>query len=477
MEACLRIRSKEGTLIPFKLNQFQKRLVQTVMDSLEQRGRAFFVILKGRQLGISTVCRGLMLWRALHFPGQQCVVAAHEVGLVRQCMSVMREMLENLHPALDYAKPNVVSDSRIMWQRSGSAILPRLPAGKSEGRGMPVNFLHCTEADFYDNMQAGTWERFMSGVLPALPKRGAIFIVESTCQGRKALFDLYTKSLQPNSSWQHIFFPWFEEPQYETDARQELSGRELELQEQYGLTDGQINFWANFSRQCGELMALREYPFCIDDAFSVSSSSSLILADAVERSMVRLPWPLQEREPIVMGIDPSRLRDATGFAIRQGKNILEVGELPPSGDAVELAKTIAEYVRAYNVGPIFCDSGGLGGAFLDILQRQVGRFVTAIDFSERAQDEKKFANRRAEIYDRLRAWIDGGGRIPPNQGLAKELLSIEINRRKEGRLLLEPKHRLTKSPNMADACALTMADGPQGPVHRLFRPIEIKPWN
>jgi hypothetical protein len=170
----------------------------------------------------------------------------------------------------------------------------------------------------------------------------------------------------------------------------------------------------------------------------VSSSGNLILADAVEKAMARLPWPLQEREPVVMGIDPSRLRDSTGFAIRQGKNFVEVGELPPSGDAVELARSIAEYVRAYKVGPIFCDSGGMGGAFIDILHRTVGSFVNAVDFSERAQDEKKFANRRAEMYDRLRAWIDGGGRIPPNPGLAQELLSIEINQRKEGRLLLEP---------------------------------------
>jgi hypothetical protein len=203
----------------------------------------------------------------------------------------------------------------------------------------------------------------------------------------------------------------------------------------------------------------------------------LILTDAVEKAMARLPWPLQEREPVVMGVDPSRLRDSTGFAIRQGKNFLEVGELPPYGDAVELAHIVAEYVRSYKVGPIFCDSGGLGGAFMDILRRAAGRFVTGVDFSERAQDEKKFANRRAEMYDRLRSWIDGGGRIPPNPGLARELLSIEINRRKEGRLLLEPKHKLAHSPNMADACALTMAELSNGPAEKLFRPIEIKTWN
>jgi hypothetical protein len=435
------------------------------------------VILKGRQLGISTVCRGLMLWRALHFPGQQCVVAGHEVGLVRQCMAVMREMLENLHPALGYPRAEIVSDTRIMWQRTGSAILPRLPAEKSEGRGMAVNFLHCTEADFYDTMQAGTWERFLGGVLPALPRKGAIVIVESTCQGRKALFDLYTKSLQPNAEWQHIFFPWYEEPQYVTEARHELSEQELEWQKRHHLTDGQIHFWAAYARQCGELMALREYPFCVEDAFSVSTSGNLIQADGVEKAMARMPWPLQEKEPVILGIDPSRLRDSTGFAIRQGKNFLEVGELPPCGDVCELAKTVAEYVRTYRVGPIYCDSGGLGGAFLDILQRTVCRFVTAVDFSERAEDEKKYANRRAEMYDRLRAWIDGSGRIPPNQALIKELLSIEINRRKEGRLLLEPKHKLAKSPNMADACALTLASGPQMAAGKLFKAIDIKSWN
>jgi hypothetical protein len=37
-------------------------------------------------------------------------------------------MLENLHPALGYQRAEVISDTRILWQRTGSAILPRLPA-------------------------------------------------------------------------------------------------------------------------------------------------------------------------------------------------------------------------------------------------------------------------------------------------------------------------------------------------------------
>jgi hypothetical protein len=434
------------------------------------------VISKGRQLGISTVCRGPMLWQALHRPGQQCVVAAPEVGLLRQNMSAIREMLDLLSHPLAYSRPEIRSDSRILWQRTGSAILPRLPAGKSEGRGMAVNFLHCTEVDYFDTLQSGCWERFLGGVLPALPRRGAIFIVESTCQGRKALYDLYLKSLQPNSEWRHLFFPWFENPQYRSEVTQELTDQELTLQGKYGLGDGQMNFWAGFARQCGTLMALREYPFCIEDAFSVAGSKGLLTADLVERAMGRQLWPLQEKEPVILGVDPSRLRDATGVAIRQGKNMVEVVEVPPLGDVYELAEVIGGYIRDYRVDVINCDSGGMGSAFIDVLQRTAARFVTPVDFSARAAADGKFFNRRAEMYDALRRWLAAEGRLPANPRLANELLAIEINDRKEGRLLLEPKHKLAKSPNMADACALTMTRESYFTQKSMGRSIGIKSW-
>jgi hypothetical protein len=40
------------------------------------------------------------------------------------------------------------------------------------------------------------------------------------------------------------------------------------------------------------------------------------------------------------------------------------------------------------------------------------------------------------MYDELREWLCAGGRLPRDTKLANELLSIEINDRREGRLLL-----------------------------------------
>jgi hypothetical protein len=223
-------------------------------------------------------------------------------------------------------------------------------------------------------------------------------------------------------------------------------------------------------------MALREYPFCIEDAFAVSGSKSLITARLVEQSMGRQPWPLQEKEPVILGLDPSRMRDATGIAIRQGRNMLVVSEIPPLEDAYLLADAVLSYIIDYKVSIINCDSGGMGSAFVDVMRRVARQFVNPVDFSAKPRNGEKYFNMRAEMYDGLRQWLVEGGRLPANTALVHELLAIEINDRKEGRLLLEPKHKLPKSPNMADACALTMTEENFISQSFIGRAIDIKPW-
>jgi hypothetical protein len=478
MESCLKVRTKEGTLIPFALNPFQRRLVEAIQTGLRERGEAFLVVLKGRQLGVSTVCRAYMLWRALHREGQRCLMAAHADDAVRQSMGILRDMVNNMSSRPRYPAPEVASESRLSWKHSRSGIHTVLPAGKSEGRGTPVNVVHCTEVDYYDQQSPGTWARFKAGILPALNVRGCVFIVESTCQGRRALYDLYGDSLGPESRWRSLFFPWHEEPTYVTSRRYELTEREQLAQQTYQLSDGQIHFWAGFARECGELAALREYPFCVEDAFSLDAvgARNLITADQVRQAMSREPWPLQESEPVVLGLDPSRLRDASGVAVRQGKNLLEVAALPPMGDMYDLAEAIRSYLEGYRVSLIYADSGGLGGPFVDILQRITSVPIAPVDFNGKPDDPTRYYNRRAEMYDRLRKWLAGGGYLHGREGLASEILAIEVSDRREGKLLLEPKHKLSKSPNMADACALTLVGGANVRRRELSKPIQIKPW-
>jgi hypothetical protein len=128
IETNLKIRRKDGELVPFILNAFQRKLVNAVMESVREEGDAFFVVLKGRQLGISSICRALMLWRALNYVGQQCVFSAHTEPDTKRSMTTMREMLATMNRLYGYPTPSMESDSRILWRNSGSAIRPSAKA-------------------------------------------------------------------------------------------------------------------------------------------------------------------------------------------------------------------------------------------------------------------------------------------------------------------------------------------------------------
>src|SRR5690349_18098795 len=53
-EACLQIRTKDEGLQPFKLNSVQRIAHRRMEDQLARTGRVRMIVLKGRQMGIST---------------------------------------------------------------------------------------------------------------------------------------------------------------------------------------------------------------------------------------------------------------------------------------------------------------------------------------------------------------------------------------------------------------------------------------
>lgn len=126
------------------------------MTSVREEGDEFFVVLNGRQLGISSVRRTLMLWRAINYVDQQCVLSAHTEPDTRRDMTIMREMLKNINRFYGYPAPSMKSDIRILWYNSDSAIESRLEFGKSQGRSSQINFLHATEVGYYDDVRAGS---------------------------------------------------------------------------------------------------------------------------------------------------------------------------------------------------------------------------------------------------------------------------------------------------------------------------------
>lgn len=104
------------------------------------------------------------------------------------------------------------------------------------------------------------------------------------------------------------------------------------------------------------------------------------------------------------------------------------------------------------------DDTGLGGGATDRL-RELEIPVSPINFGEKAIDEERFVNRRAELWWNARESIRSGRfSLPPDNRLAADLTNLKYSWDSTGRIKLEPKDqakkRLGRSPDRGDALVI-----------------------
>lgn len=181
---------------------------------------------------------------------------------------------------------------------------------------------------------------------------------------------------------------------------------------------------------------------------------------AMDRDLTRSVW---ENEAKVLGVDPARFGDdAATLSPRQGRmafNLKEFRQL----DTVELADQVVRFAESPKWKPdaVFIDEGGLGAGVVDQCRaRGYSRLVRAVNFGHKAADQRRFVNKRTEMYFLAAEWVKAGGCLPNDPLLAGELSSHRYWFEKN-RICLESKDdvkaRLGRSPDRADGFVLTFA--------------------
>ena len=124
-----------------------------------------------------------------------------------------------------------------------------------------------------------------------------------------------------------------------------------------------------------------------------------------------------------------------------------------------LAGHVAEQIESFRPDAVFIDSG-CGGGVIDRL-RQLGFSVCEVNFGGVAAKPLQYANKRAEMWGNMADWIRGGGALPNLPELKSDLCQPRYDFDPMGKLRLESKEKIKsrcgKSPDLADALALTFA--------------------
>src|SRR6056300_1882902 len=129
--------------ILFNLYEFQEDLMNNINDN------RFNVILKSRQLGISTLSAGYSLWLMLFHEDKNVLVIATKQETARNMVTKVKFMYENLP---SWLKVDAAENNKLNLRLQNGSQIKATSASSDAGRSEAVSLLLVDEAAFIDQI-------------------------------------------------------------------------------------------------------------------------------------------------------------------------------------------------------------------------------------------------------------------------------------------------------------------------------------
>ena len=463
------IKTKNQGKQPFILNKIQRDFHSRI-EKRKKSGKACkYVVVKARQLGLSTYIEARLFHKIMFQKSKNAFILGDKNETANSIFDMAKRYYDNLPEALQLKL--VGNSAKVLKFETDSMFRVGTAQANVIARGMTNNYFHGSEVGFWENAT-----EIVSGVLQTIPESldSEIFL-ESTTNGTTGkglyFYEMAMVGMDKKSEFQTVFYPWFENPEYSKNLTEPIKYDEEEkyLAEVYNLTAEQI-FWRRTKLQNEfkkrEHLFIQEYPSNIHEAF-LKNDDSLIPVEYLEKA--KKPKGLTGNgAPVVIGVDPARSNDRTVITIRQGRVVHKFYKFEAMSNTV-LAGYITRIAEAINPAKIFIDYGYGVGTYDILVQQGMSGIVELVQFGENAYDKRKYVNRRAEMYDKMRDWFlqEGGVYIKDSEYLDEferdiaiipDLKPMDSN----GKLGLRRKEDIVKgteisSVDFADSLALTFA--------------------
>ena len=265
----LKIVTKQGEITPFLLNPGQLAIHKQLEKQLKETGRIRALVLKARQVGISTYVEGRFFWRITQNRNANAFVLSHLAESTNSIFNMVRFFYDNVpHPAF---KPPISSQSAqtLVFDQLNSRYRVGTARSTQTGRGQTNRFVHGSEVAFYPQ-----GADIVAGLLQTVGGQDSEVILESTANGAGGwYYDQVMKSLRGETEWITCFVPWFWMPEYvrKPDPYFKRTPEEEKLATRYKLTDAQLCFRrAKLDELGGTDLFRQEYPSTPVESFLTS---------------------------------------------------------------------------------------------------------------------------------------------------------------------------------------------------------------
>jgi uncharacterized protein (DUF2147 family) len=471
---CLFIRTKSDGIKPFTLNKAQRYIHERLEKQRREKGRVRAIILKGRQQGCSTYTEGRFMWRTTHSKGVKAFILTHEDDASKNLFAMAKRYYEHLPSPV---KP-VISNSNareLIFEKLDSGYSIGTAGNKAVGRSQTNQYFHGSEVAFWPNAA-----EHAKGILQTVPDADDTEVIyESTANGVGNFYHSQWKMAEAGlSDFEAIFVPWYWQDEYRKKLPEsfEKTPDEEDLARFYDLDDEQV-YWmrqkiAELSTggRDGDSAFKQEYPMNAAEAFQVSGGDGLITA---ERVLKARKADVSPSGPLIVGVDPSRGGDRFSTIKRCGRKAYDKkswtgDQVDKLGKGVSKCKQILDEVcpvAKKKPDMMFIDAGG-GIEIVDRLH-ELGyeERVKAIYFGSSPLNDKKYKNKRGEMWGECNAWLSDENvevEVPDDDELQADLCASPYERDSHDRIILWRKEKIKReygfSPDDGDALALTWAE-------------------
>jgi len=341
------------------------------------------IVLKARQVGITTYIAARFFVQTITQPGTLTVLVAHDQESAEGIFKIVHRFWENLPErmqkgALRTSRANV---RQLAFPRLDSEYRVATAADPSAGRGTTIHHLHCSEVARWPEDA----EETLTSLRAAVPESGEV-VIESTPNGAGGTFyEEWERAAE--TGYRRHFFPWWCEDEYRVEAGQSLemplTAEEQRLVEQHRLTPAQMA-WRRIKRAQLRGLAVQEYA---EDAVSCFRASGECVFDleAIEQALHLCgdPWESHDNQRLnlwfpphagkqyIVGVDPAgggSEGDYSCAEVIERKTGLQCAELHGHFPPGELARKLLELCNLYNHGLLVVERNNHGYGVLAHLQ-------------------------------------------------------------------------------------------------------------
>ena len=307
-EEVLKIRTKTGKLVPFKLKKAQRHVWRNhIQPAFIDNRPCKLYLLKGRQIGFSTLTQGIQYWRMSLWPFLGGLTAAHSAASAAHIYGMQRLFYRNA-PA-DFRPLQKNANRHELYFAHGkddgeggleSRIVVATANDEDLGASYTLQMVHLSEFARYDQRSKDV-DQIIVTMLQAVPdEMFSLVVAETTGEGDNQAADFWRREVFTN-----VFIPWVADERYTKHTPIEVDEWSVDPMSEWGdefaaanyIREHIRNWWADkyttdeevehevgcrlhwrrlaLKEKCGGKLHLfqRQYPLTPDEAFSGGGKS------------------------------------------------------------------------------------------------------------------------------------------------------------------------------------------------------------